>query len=278
MIQSSFHNTPLSTLFFLFTFFLSGPCSTPDDSTLPTLYSEHVEDSFELHIDLPEGYDPGQQYSVVFYTDANLKIGKELRAQIRSGKSAGRLRQVIFVGIGHIGNYRQLRRRDFIPPVFENGQFLESEDELFGHADDFYQFLKLELIPYVEEQYSSSGLYSFIGHSFGGLFAFYALTQPEPLFVNHIALSPSLWVNYNNYFSIEEQFHKTGKSPKGYLYHACGNSEWANKVLSTSRQMSDTLKKRAYPQLDYEYEEHQGKGHNGMVPVALEYVLENTEF
>jgi predicted alpha/beta superfamily hydrolase len=254
-------------------------CTRHRNPTVPAIYSNFVKDSFELYIDLPPGYQPNQdQYAVAFYMDANLKMGQEIRRQIKLAENAENLKQVIFVGVGHIGPYRKLRRRDFIPPMLKNQVAEPGHDENFGHADVFYQFLVLELIPYIRLHYPNSGQYSLIGHSFSGLFAFYCMYQPNPVFKNYVALSPSLWANYYNIFEYEARLSQSQKNISGTLYHACGTGEWMNKVLSTSRKMNKKITDGSYPQIQYIYQEHPGKNHNGVVPVSLKYVLENLKF
>ena len=259
-------------------FLVGTACSSGQTPGIPTIFSEQVQDKFELYIDLPKDYTRDQSYSVVYYMDANLKMGQELRRQIKLAKNQSNLSQVIFVGIGHIGNYRKLRRRDFIPPKMEAGEWVESTDPDFGHGDAFYRFLTEELMPKIDNEYATNGRNSFIGHSFSGLFAFYCLLQPKLIFTNHIALSPSLWVNYHNFFEVEKAFSKIDKERNTYLYHACGSGEWANKVRSSSRDMRQVLEERDYTGLQYKYVEHPGKGHNGVVAVALDQVLKNTDF
>jgi len=254
-------------------FVICVACSAPRDKSVPTIYSKVVGDSLELHIHTPLDYSKSGNYSVVFYLDANLKIGNELRRQIKLAENQEKLKNVIFVGIGHIGDYRELRRRDFIPPIIQNKDTIFDEDPNYGRADRFYNFLTEELIPYIHQHYPNNGKYTLIGHSFGGLFAFYCLMKREAVFQNYIALSPSLWVNNHNFFEIEHHFQNLNLEPEGTLYHSCGSLEWINKVLYSSRRMKDTLLKRNSPKLKYIYAEHQGEGHNGVVPVSLEYVF-----
>lgn len=258
-------------LFFLFIFCVA--CSAPRDKSVPIIYSKAIGDSLELYIHMPPNYSKNGDYSVVFYLDANLKIGNELRRQIRLKENQEKLKNVIFVGIGHIGDYRELRRRDFIPPIIKNKDTIFDEDPNFGKADKFYAFLRQELIPYISRKYPNNNKYTLIGHSFGGLFAFYCLMKPNAIFQNYIALSPSLWVNDNNFFEIQKNLQHLDISPKGVLYHSCGSLEWINKVLYSSRRMKDTLLKRNYIHLKYHYLEYEGEGHNGVVPVSLEDVF-----
>lgn len=267
----------LSTYIWLIAFvaFISTSCTTTNQGAASHIYSKNVKDSFELYVDLPEGYKPDTGYSVVFYMDANLKSGNELRRQIRLSENKERLSKVIFVGIGHIGNYRILRRRDFLPPEISRGTISQSTDPEYGHAESFYNFLEDELIPFIAETYPNNGRHTLIGHSFSGLFAFYCLLKPSPLFTNYVAISPSLWVNSSDIFEWEEKFNATNNSLKATLYHSCGTGEWANRVLSSSRKMKQVLKDRNYEGLNYIYAEHKRKTHHATVPVSLEYVLRN---
>ena len=254
-------------------------CSTVRSSSASVIYSHNVKDSFELYVNLPDGYSSGNSYSVVFYVDANLKSGKELRRQIAIDSNRSRLQQVIFVGIGHIGNYRAKRRRDLIPPVMKNATTYRSSDPYYGQAHNFYAFLTTELVPFVNDHYPNNGRFSFIGHSFGGLFGFYCFTKPSPVFKNIIAMSPSLWVNNDNFFTAEEQLWRSGVRERNVtLFHSCGSAEWMNRVLSSSRRMRDIVQKRYYQGLNYTYLEHQGENHNGVVPVSLQYVISNVDF
>jgi hypothetical protein len=113
MITSSFKYA------FLIISILIIACSTVSSPSTKLIYSKYVKDSFELYIDIPKDYVKDKSYSVVFYMDANLKSGKELRRQIHIDSNRLKLRNVIFVGVGHIGDYRVLRRRDLIPPVIK---------------------------------------------------------------------------------------------------------------------------------------------------------------
>lgn len=254
-------------------------CSTVRSSSASVIYSGNVKDSFELYINLPEDYKISNQYSIVLYVDANLKSGKELRRQVSLDSNRSRLHDVIFVGIGHVGNYRAKRRRDLIPPIMKNASTFRSSDPYFGQAHAFYDFITGELMPYIKEKYSTNGQFSFIGHSFGGLFGFYCFTKPSPVFKNIIALSPSLWVNDNNIFVAEEQLWRSGiRSREITLYHSCGSAEWANRVLYSSRRMKAILDKRRYDRLKYIYTELEGKNHNGVVPVSLQYVISHIDF
>ena len=80
------------------------------------MYSQYVQDSFEIYISTPPSFTSNSSYNIVYYCDANLKSGHHLQSLISTDQYNKSLGQVIFVGIGHIGDYHVLRRRDFILP------------------------------------------------------------------------------------------------------------------------------------------------------------------
>jgi hypothetical protein len=92
-----------------------------EKETLNTIHSTYtstfVKDSFDIYITLPVNYDSSSQtFPVVFYMDANLKSGKKLRSIANEFANNHQPINAVFVGVGHTGPYRTLRRRDFISP------------------------------------------------------------------------------------------------------------------------------------------------------------------
>lgn len=85
------------------------------------------------------------------------------------------------------------RTRDLTPThvdeMFGDSSFVKTS----GGGDKFLDFMEKELIPYVEEKYPVTGYRTFVGHSFGGLTAVYALLSRPYLFSNYVAIDPSMW-------------------------------------------------------------------------------------
>lgn len=237
--------------------------------------SRHVGDSFDIHITLPAAYDStNENFPVIYYMDANLKSGAELRKVIDDHNRKGKPIKAIFIGVGHFTNYRELRRRDFITPFENDGKdSLVSHDKYFGQSENFYLYLKNELIPYVEQHYRVTRQRSFIGHSLGGLFAFYCLFRKERLFDDYVALSPALWINYGNIYKFEKKYHWDSASLHANLYLCAGKLEKLNNTLDGARSMHSFLNERKYEGLKFTYKEFAGENHNSEVPLALEMIL-----
>lgn len=235
------------------------------------IYSHAVKDSFELYIDTPPGINSNQPYDVVYYCDANLRSGKKLRALIQKSAYAEKVHHTIFVGIGHTGPYRMLRRRDFTVPRIEGGDTL-GRSANNGQIENFYQFMKTELIPMINAAYNTNpDNNSILGHSLSGLFVFYCLFKNDTLFRNYYALSPSLWIN--NYSIYRFNQLTEGSMPSRNLYFSAGGLEILNRIKSGANKMAVFLKEKGYENLHYKYEVHAWETHHSQVEKSLDYML-----
>lgn len=103
-------------------------------------------------------------------------------------RQVGRMPPVIVVSVPNFIDAKGGNSRDtnFLPHV-QDGKTKP------GSAQDFLVFLKTELIPYVGAHYPANGTNLLHGHSFGGVFAFYALTHEPALFDGYLILDPAMW-------------------------------------------------------------------------------------
>lgn len=242
-------------------------------TTPPTkiIYSSRVKDSFEIYISAPKQIAPAKKLSVFYYMDANINSGKKLREMIARPGYAEKVNSTIFVGIGHIGDFHVLRRRDFILPEIINGD-TTGISENYGQVENFYRFLKTELTPLIDSTYNTNPKEnSIMGHSLGGLFAFYCLFKNDTLFKKIYALSPSLWIDdYAIY-----KFNKLTQDSlcKRNLYFSCGSLEIFNRIKAGTNEMNLFLQKQNYPGLSFQYDTHKWKTHNSQVENSLSIIL-----
>ena len=174
----------------------------------------------------------------------------------------------MIVAIGHIGDYRSKRSRDFIPSDISG----YSEKNL-GHADRFYDFLKSDILPFVEKQLPLQKKKVLAGHSFSGLFCLYAALQEENLFDEYFAISPSVWANKNELLKIESAFAKNHKDLSAKIHLYAGGLEVFNKVLSYTNQFYDSLLSRNYKNLSLSYEKISGANHYSVRKPAIDRML-----
>lgn len=246
-------------------------CRTETKNDRTIFYSEKVKDSFEIYVSTPAKLDTNTSYDVVYYCDANLKSGKALRELLKRNDYKTKVDKTIFVGIGHIGNFHVLRRRDFILPRIQNGDTAGHTID-YGQVENFYQFLKTELVPKINSTYKTNpGNNSLIGHSLGGLFVFYCLFKNESLFKNYYALSPSLWIDHYGIYNFNKLTN--GNMPEKNLYFSAGSLEIINHIKKGANKMERFLRSEGYKNLNYKYEVHKWQTHNSQVEESLDYIL-----
>ena len=198
---------------------------------LDSLHSDIVSEDYRLLITLPFDFSPEKnKYPVLYYLDALGTSGmmNELAAAKMFSRS---IDQVILVGISYETNpmvYGKLRKRDYMPPI--------NAADITKGGDEFLQFIKMELIPYMEKNYSADpedrGL---MGYSLGGLFTTWALKKEPSLFRKLTIISPSLWYGERYLFEDEELLNNI-KSANGLkILIACGSLEGKNMISNTNR-------------------------------------------
>lgn len=207
---------------------------------------------------------------IVYYADGSLKSGKQMQELIVQHSAALSKKNYVFVGVAHYGYFRPKRRRDFITPSVKTEAGYKGVSEDYGQADNFYSFLKNEIIPLAEKKYAGYTISrSFIGHSLGGLFAAYLFVNGDELFDNVYALSPSLWIDNYHILDYENEQQDKLRKLKKNVWISCGSSETFNRIKAGVDRIEDTLVKRQYPGINYTIKIYDGHSHNSSVAPTL---------
>jgi predicted alpha/beta superfamily hydrolase len=230
----------------IFSILMAFGCTPPpvDDADFK-IHSTEVGDDFEIIVNLPDNYSSRKSYPLVLYLDAGINSGKKMPNLVREKK-----KDVVLVGVKHLGSYKKLRRRDFIQAHMkkkDSDYAYYSNDSNYGQAEKFHSFLKKELLPQLNEKYSiSKNDKTLVGHSLGGLFVVYACFRKDRLFDNFLAISPSLWINYQNIWDFERAYFKENKSLYAKYNLAAGSYEIVNLVKYNTNIFHAHISKRNY--------------------------------
>ena len=168
-------------------------------STFITPIKDTVSDrQYELYIKLPQGYaeDKGKKYPVIYITDAVWHI------EVLSTSTPFLMPDAILVGISWqrdiskewkkaLGEYAS-RYRDYNLGKSDNAE--EQALYQFGGADKHLDFIRKDVIPFVENNYRTAPENrTYFGYSIGGTFGAYTLMKHPDTFKNYLLGSPSLW-------------------------------------------------------------------------------------
>jgi len=235
------------------------------DTEMRFLKSKHVDQTYEIDISLPKGYEQETtRYPVLYVLDAEYNFGCVayiVRRLIRNGD----IPKILVVGIAYNTTEDEFylkRERDCTPPSEVHGS-------RSGGAENFIRFFKEELIPFIDRDYRTTpGDRTIVGHSIGGFFGTYVLFTHPDLFGKYLIVSPSLWYSNDVIFQYEQEFAQTNKILKAAVFLSTGKDESAQMIRTTER-MIETLEARKYMGLRFAHLNAEGEHHRSVFPYAF---------
>lgn len=200
------------------------------------LISSAVIDKFKITVYLPRGYseDDPRRYPVVYILDGGYfgKTTAILMSHLYCTQEIST--EAIVVGIGYYyDSWTDKRYRDFIYTANVSSENL-SINAYVGGGMIFYDFIKNELIPYIDTHYKTDNTVygrTLIGHSLGGYFTLLAFFRqlvdrykPEEAFSNFISASPVIVNGWEFFFPVEEFLKKHLQGPLPLRIYMGGSS------------------------------------------------------
>lgn len=201
---------------------------------LDSLYSKNLKENRNFYVQLPKDYNPSSKnkYPVVFILDGAILLPTVHNVQ--SFYSGGFTPEMVLVGISNANN----RARDLTTSKLKNEQFFNEEN---GEAENFIQFIKEELIPFIESKYPVTNFRTLIGHSYGGLFTMYTLIHHPDIFSNYIAIDPSLdWDNQLLLTQSKTKLSSNNYEGKSLFMSLSGQLHLQNPQITIDNVMKDT--------------------------------------
>ncbi|CAH0996228.1 hypothetical protein EMA8858_02359 [Emticicia aquatica] len=154
-----------------------------------TIESQVLKEKCKVFVYLPDDYEKNtERYPVIYVLDGEYYFSFTTEASSLLAQS-GIAPNCIVVGIT-----TNNRGRDFSPKVDEDsGQTQDLNNG--GGADNFLEYLEKELIQTIDKKYRTQAYNVLIGHSTGGLLAYYSLYKKPNLFQAIISIDGSTWWN-----------------------------------------------------------------------------------
>jgi predicted alpha/beta superfamily hydrolase len=256
-----------------------NPAGTPPEvsiagTQLLSINSSVTDKKYDLYINLPANYgDTTKVYPVVFLLDAQWDFTL-MQSIYGQQYFDGFIPEMVIVGItwgGNTPNYDSLRRGDFTP-------LPEHETTWGGNAPKFLQFIKTELIPFIESKYRvRSDDRTLIGTSLGGLFTLYTMFHETNLFNRYLVTSPAVpWADEVT-FKYEKEFAAANTKLPVRLFIGIGEYE----DPAVLNKFESVLKSRNYTGLNLKTRVLEEVGHSGTKPLGyswgLQYVFARPE-
>jgi uncharacterized protein len=230
-------------------------------SEVRPLKSKDTGRDYDLYIRVPGDLASGKKYPVLYLLDGQWDF--KLLDSIHGGLVYDKfIPEMVIVGITYSGekaNYDALRAMDYTP---------NSRTDVNGSGDapKFLQFLKNEVIPFIEDKYNGDPTRRVLmGSSYGGLFTLFAMFTEPGLFYGYVAAAPA--VSYNDYsFEQEKKYFASNKNLPVRLAVSVGGVEG---LAPAVKNFMEVLKGREYNGLKLDARVIEGEGHAGNKPEAF---------
>jgi predicted alpha/beta superfamily hydrolase len=227
-----------------------------------SLPSAILKETRSFQVVLPSIYDPttGGKYDVIYVLDGegNTRLMGDIEKFVND---EGFMPQTIIVGV-----FNTDRNRD-LTPSREQGY------QSSGGADKFLDFLKNELVPYINSRYHSTGENILFGHSFGALFVMYALLKEPGVFKSYIGADPSFWWGNGNMEKLAKEKLPTLSDLSRTLFLT--GREGQGLVEMRIPPMDSILQKWAPPSLDWKLVAYPNETHG---TVRLKSIYDGLKF
>lgn len=240
-----------------------------------TMTSTNVNDDFKIYVYLPPNYPQANfNYPLIIGLDGDSEF-ENMAGIVSQGIQKGGIPSSIFIGVGYGGTDR--RNRDYTPSITQG-----VENDETGGAENFYNFIRTELIPELENNYQidTANTKTLMGHSYGGLFTLFAMFQERNSnpFDKFIPVASSFWYDSGVIFEFEETYSQNNSDFQATVYTTMGSLEGVVMVASFE-EMNQRINNRDYPNLVYKSKILKKYGHSRSDYISYEnglvYVFNN---
>jgi len=220
-------------------------------------YSKTLKEDRVIWVSIPKGYaENSNKYPVLYVLDGQWYFhNASISLDWLSNRQFGLIPQMIIVGIDTGGKNRL---NDLSPTK-------DKQMRAGGGADKFYEFIKEELIPFIDYNYRTYNYRVIAGASLSGLYPLYSFTKDPMLFNGYLCQSPPMWWDNGAMFNTVSDFLSKNPDLENRIYLTMAN-EGVNQGVDSLAQLFDM-----YPannlkwKYDKNYDEiHETIGYKGL--------------
>ncbi|MFI1772844.1 alpha/beta hydrolase [Thalassobellus citreus] len=245
-----------SVFFFLFLFFVSPLIEAQVKYEI--IESSKLGDTRELKIQLPRGYKANEDksYPIFIVFDGDY-LFEAVAGNVDYYSYWEDMPEAIVVGVNQFN-----KRYDDCMYSEQNSLPIES-----GAA--FFEFIGMELIPYIENKYRTVNFRVAVGHGETANYINYFLLKPNPLFQGYIVVSPELAPNMIDY--IPEVLAKVDSKTFYYLANTDNDASFIKKMTKAlNADVSNIENQNLY----YDFDSFEGPSHYSVPTHAIPNAIE----
>ena len=216
------------------------------------VHSKILNETHTLSVYLPPDYEESRESYPVFYVlESIYGFLNAVSAVHGDGKLSTIIPETIVVGLNTSDRWRDLSPSHI--PDWHGYPIPQS-----GGGATYLSFLAEEVIPHIDSNYRTQPFRIIFGHSLGGLFTLYSLTERPNLFNGYIASSPNL--EYDNRVvtrKAEALLNANLASPRFIFFNSDNDAENYTEEIG---EFIDAIDERAHD-IEYHYKDYTEHDH-----------------
>ena len=229
---------------------ISGAINAQDQAAISdSIYSNFLNEQRSIRVLLPASYklESSDTYEVIYLTDGEWAM-HPFSFIYKFAQDEHFVPPAIIVAIPnrYIDGANQ-RDRDLLPVHVP-------QPAISGGAGNFLNFIKDELMPYVDSKYPTNGTNSLYGHSYGGVFVLYVLLTEPQLFNTYYATDPPL--RWNNDYLTNQVPERLSKLTTDKAFWIAGTSQNDNVAYLDSLLQQNASENLHWKTATYPNEKH----------------------
>jgi len=243
--------------FSLFTIVLLFTISINAQVIYESFESSKLEGSRDIKIQLPRNYNAEDEtlYPLVIVLDGDY-LFEPVVGNTDYQSYWEDIPNCIVVGV----NQSDTRDEDFF--------YAEETNLPYAEGAQFFEFLGMELIPYIEDNYMVSDFRIAIGHDMSANFINYYLFKDKPLFRAYVLLSPELAPDMVNFWG-----DKTPLMESNTFYYLATASDDVKRLKTDILALDTTLKGVENEFFHYRFDNFEDANHYSLVGLGIPKAL-----
>tara|TARA_R110002050_G_scaffold94765_1_gene197080 strand:+ start:63737 stop:64888 length:1152 start_codon:yes stop_codon:yes gene_type:complete len=243
-------------ILFLFLFFISPFIEA--QVKYETIESSKLGDTRELKIQLPRGYNTNEDksYPIFIVFDGDY-LFEAVAGNVDYYSYWEDMPEAIVVGVN------QFDKR------YDDCMYSEQNSLPIEKGATFFEFVGMELIPYIENKYRTVNFRVAVGHGETANYINYFLLKPQPLFQGYIAVSPELAPNMIDYIP-----ERLGQVDNKIFYYLANTNNDAPSTKKMINALNTDISNIDNDDLYYDFDSFEGPSHYSVPTHAIPNAIE----
>ncbi len=250
----------MQRLFFFFVFIFSFQ-QIGGQTIYKEFESSILGETRQLKIQVPRGYDnTDKSYPIVVVFDGDY-LFEIVAGNVDYYSYWDDIPEAIVVGVN------QLETRD------GDTYYSEQNSLPIESGADFFEFVGMELIPYIEKIYRTEKFKVAVGHGLTANFINYFLLKEVPLFQSYISLSPDLAPDMSAFLT-----ERLSNIETKVFYYLATSSNDVKKLKAKTKALNTSISSIDNKSLMKSFDDFEGPSHYSLPAYAIPKALESIFF